>query len=106
MIFVLGEGLVWRYNVFQKHFIPSQVLWFPAERTVLGAGLAWFAYMCILILSFLMISGLSLIFKLFPEEELILEADKGDRMGAESQSPNPASFCMATHLYLLNIEYL
>ena len=49
---------------------------------------------------------LSLIFKLFPEEELILGADKGDRMGAGSQSPNPASFCMATHSYLLNIEYL
>lgn len=31
---------------------------------------------------------LSLIFKLFLEEELILEADKGDRMGAGSQSPN------------------
>lgn len=106
VIFVLGEGLVWRHNVFQKHFIPSQVLWFPGERTVLVAGLAWFAYMCILIISFLMMSGLSLIFKLFPEEELILEADKGDRMGAGSQSPNPASFCMATHLYLLNIEYL
>lgn len=33
-------------------------LWFPGERTVLGPGLACFACMCILIRSFLMMSGL------------------------------------------------
>lgn len=58
VIFVLGEGSVWWHLVSQKHFIPSQVLWFPGERTVLGPGLACFACMCILIRSFLMMSGL------------------------------------------------
>lgn len=95
IIFVLGWGLGWLHLsiVSYKYFMPSKVLWYPGETAAWGPALTCFIYSWILMGSFLVTAGLSssVIFQLFSAEKLILEADKGDRMGTGSQSPNPAS---------------
>lgn len=77
------------------------------EKGVLGPGLACFACMCILIRSFLMMSGLFVsYFQAISWRRTHSGSWQRGQNGSRVPEPKPASFCMATRLYLLNIEYL